>query len=341
MSLILGAGLRFYKAENRSTLGYRNLEQTFTTFLPQVRLSRYYSKSSQYNINSSLTLNYDEEYPNLDQLRPIYDNSNVAYRFFGATQLKKTQRAKATFMTSFNEQRQNGYSGNISLSYTQYRQGLTDSILFKEGQQQRYLVQIATPMPLLAVNGYLNKNYPLSKTQALNFQFDVSLNWGNKIQFIDAIKQEMGTNSQNISLKSYYTILDRYQIGWINGLNRYARHNKLSEKNNDYISNYWTSGLSMSYSLSKRWQLNSNGTSRLSSANNYKDHAFIWNMNTTYRLLPGNNLELKLSAYDLLKENKGLYINNGLTEFTQGYRNNLTQYFMLSFTYFPRKFGFK
>jgi hypothetical protein len=99
--------------------------------------------------------------------------------------------------------------------------------------------------------------------------------------------------------------------------------------------------LSMSYSLSKRWQLNSNGTSRLSSANNYKDHAFIWNMNTTYRLLPGNNLELKLSAYDLLKENKGLYINNGLTEFTQGYRNNLTQYFMLSFTYFPRKFGFK
>lgn len=340
-SLSLGAGLRLYKAENHSSLDYRNLAQTFTTFLPQLRLSRYYNKNGQYYTNSYLQLNYDEEYPSLDQLRPIYDNSNVAYRFFGATELKKTQRTKATFGTSFNEQRQNGYSGTISLSYTNYRRGLTDSILFKEGQQQRHLIQIAAPMSLFATNGYLNKNYPLNKTQTLNFQFNFGLSWGNKFQYIDAIKQEMRTNSQTISLKSYYTNLDRYQIGWLNSWNRYARHNKLSEKNNDYVSNYWSSGLSMSYSISKRWQVNSNSTSRLSSSRNYKDYALIWNVNTTYRLLPGNNLELKLSAYDLLKENKGLYINNGLTEFTQGYRNNLTQYFMLSLTYFPRKFGFK
>lgn len=112
---------------------------------------------------------------------------------------------------------------------------------------------------------------------------------------------------------------------------------KLFELDNNGVSKIYQ----FVFPLKKRWQLNSNGTSRLSSANNYKDHAFIWNMNTTYRLLPGNNLELKLSAYDLLKKNKGLYINNGLTEFSQGYRNNLTQYFMLSLTYFPRKFGFK
>lgn len=55
--------------------------------------------------------------------------------------------------------------------------------------------------------------------------------------------------------------------------------------------------------------------------------------------MKGNNLEIKLATYDLLKENKGLYVNNGLTEFTQGYRNNLTQYVMLSLSYFPRKFG--
>jgi len=170
-------------------------------------------------------------------------------------------------------------------------------------------------------------------------RLNTSINLGNKFQYIDQEKQEMITNGQNIQLNTYYTLIDRYQIGWTNSWNRYSRHNKLVNSNNDYVSNFWSSGLSMSYSLTKRWQINSNATSRLSTSRGYKDHALIWNANTSYRIMKGNNLEIKLATYDLLKENKGLYVNNGLTEFTQGYRNNLTQYVMLSLSYFPRKFG--
>lgn len=80
---------------------------------------------------------------------------------------------------------------------------------------------------------------------------------------------------------------------------------------------------------------------RYNKSGTYKDDIFIWNTNTTYRLLKGNNLELKLAAYDLLRENKGLYFTNGVTEFATGYTNILTQYYMFSVSYFPRQFGKK
>lgn len=339
MNLAITLGTRIHNEKNSSTLDYRNLEQHYFTFLPTVRINKYYNKNGKYYMYSSINIEYDEEYPDLDRLRPIYDNSHVAYRYFGAEFLNKTNRSRVSLNTSYNEQRQHGYTGNLNLSFTLYKNGLTDSIVYAPGQQQNYVTQVSDLIQLFNFSGYINKSYLIGKNQTLNMRLNTSINLGNKFQYIDQEKQEMITNGQNIQLNTYYTLIDRYQIGWTNSWNRYSRHNKLVNSNNDYVSNFWSSGLSMSYSLTRRWQINSNATSRLSTSRGYKDHALIWNANTSYRIMKGNNLEIKLATYDLLKENKGLYVNNGLTEFTQGYRNNLTQYVMLSLSYFPRKFG--
>lgn len=340
MNLNVTFGTRIHNEKNSSTLDYRNLDQDFMTLLPKLGISNYYNKNGKYYMYSQINVEYDEEYPNLDRLRPIYDNSNVAFRYFGADHLNKTNRSRISLSSNYNEQRQHGYSANINLSLTLYKNGVTDSIVYIPGQQQNYVTQITDLMQLYNISGYLNKSYLIGKNQTLNMRLNGGLNWGNKFQYLDHEKQEMLTNGQNIQLDSYYTLVDRYQIGWTNSWNRYSRHNKLGNSNNDYVSNFWSSALSMSYSLTKRWQVNSNATSRLSKSEAFKDHVLIWNANTTYRMMKGNNLEIKLAAYDLLQENKGLYIYNGVTEFTQGYRNNLTQYFMLSLSYFPRKFGF-
>lgn len=127
-------------------------------------------------------------------------------------------------------------------------------------------------------------------------------------------------------------------VGWINNWNRYGRKDRFSA-NNTYRSTFLNSGLSLSYALTKRWNINTNASGRFTSSTYGSDEALIWNANTAYRLTKGNNLELKFAAYDLLRQDKGIYFTNGLTEFTTGYRNNLTQYFMLSIAYFPRKFG--
>jgi hypothetical protein len=58
-----------------------------------------------------------------------------------------------------------------------------------------------------------------------------------------------------------------------------------------------------------------------------------------YRFLPANNLELKASALDLLNQNKGIINYGSNLSFTHGTVNMLRQYFIMTLTYFPRKFG--
>lgn len=332
---------RFYKDRNKSNLDYRNLGLSYHSFLPSARFNYSYSKQNSFYSNFSLSYNYEEEYPLLDRMRPIYDDINPAYRYYGTDKLlDKTGIHIFSLGASYNQQRQYGYSFNFNASYRVYEKGLTDSIVYADNQQQSYVAQITDPMGLYSVSFSGKKPFMISKNQTLSVQFNTYANWGNKFQYIGDKLQEMLNNSQNIDLNFYYTVLDKYQIGWTNKLNRYERYDKLKElTSNNYTSNSWNSGMSMSYALTKRWSVNTNATLRYNKSGTYKEDAIIWNANTTYRMLKGNNLEVKFAAYDLLRQNKGLYFTNGLTEFTSGIRNILTQYYMLSLSYFPRKFG--
>lgn len=334
---------RFFKDRNTSTLDYRNLDLSYNSFLPSLRLSYYHSKQNSFYSSWSLSYNYNEEYPTLSRMRPIYDDINPAYRNYGTDRLlKKTGVHNFRLNGSYNQQRQYGYNFNFSVSYQRYLDGLTDSVVYAVGQQQVYVAQIAEPMDVFYINFSGNKPFMLSKTQTFTVRFNSSANWGNKFQYVDDQQQEMLNNSQNIGLNFYYTVLDKYQVGWTNNLNRYERYNQIAGNNsNNYTSYSWNTGMSMAYALTKRWSVNTNATGRYNKSGSYTDEALIWNANTTYRMLKGNNLEIKFAAYDLLRQNKGLYFTNGLTEFTTGYRNILTQYYMLSLTYFPRKFGLK
>jgi len=65
----------------------------------------------------------------------------------------------------------------------------------------------------------------------------------------------------------------------------------------------------------------------------------IWNASVNYKFLKGNVAEIKLSALDLLHQNKGLINYGSNNSITQGSVNTLQQYFMLGFAYYPRKFG--
>lgn len=334
---------RFYRDRNISTLDYRNLDLAYNSFLPALRLSYYKSKQSSYYANYELSYNYNEEYPRLSRMRPIYDDINPAYRDYGTHRLlKKTGVHNLRFNGSYNQQRQYGYNFDFTVSYQRYLDGLTDSIVYAVGQQQAYVTQIAEPMNVFSFYFNGSKPFMLSKRETLTVRFNSSVNWGNKYQYVDDQQQEMLNNNQNIGLNFYYTVLDKYQVGWTNSLNRYERYNHIAgNHSNNYTSYGWNTGMSMAYAFTKRWSVNANATGRYNKSGDYSDQALIWNASTTYRVLKGNNLEMKFAAYDLLRQNKGLYFANGLTEFMTGYRNILTQYYMFSLTYFPRKFGLK
>ncbi|MHC8948641.1 TonB-dependent receptor [Sphingobacterium hungaricum] len=334
-------GTRIFRYTNVSSLDYRNLEQKFNSFLPSLNFSYNYSKIGKYYTYHNIGYKYNEEYANLNQLRPIYDDIYPAYRYFGAVNpLKATGVHLINYRWSYNQQRQYASSIYATAEYRLYTNGLTDSLVYNENQQQNFTVQIPDGMHLLTFNLNYSKPFPIKKNHSLTLNVTANGNWGNKFQFVDGNRQEMINSRIGGNINAYYTILNKFQLGWKNDLNYYTRKDKLSTDNkNDYSSTAWNSGLAAAYQLTKRWTLNSSVDNRSNFSKFQDNNALIWNANMTYRLLKGNNLEIKMEALDLLRQNKGFYFYDGVTEFTTGNRNILTQYYMLTLSYMPRKFG--
>ena len=65
----------------------------------------------------------------------------------------------------------------------------------------------------------------------------------------------------------------------------------------------------------------------------------LWNAYISYRLLKSKQIEAKFSAMDILRQNNNIFINAGSNGINTTVTNGLEQFYMLTISYFPRKFG--
>ena len=65
----------------------------------------------------------------------------------------------------------------------------------------------------------------------------------------------------------------------------------------------------------------------------------IWNGNASYRFLKSKQAEVKFTATDILKQFRNISYYANPDGVTSSVSNGLQQYFMVTFSYFPRKFG--
>ena len=74
----------------------------------------------------------------------------------------------------------------------------------------------------------------------------------------------------------------------------------------------------------------------------YNQEITIWNMAVGKQFLRNNNAEVKLTAFDILKQNKGISRANGENYFEDSRLNVTPRFFLLSLTYnFKRAIGKK
>ncbi|MEO9209766.1 MAG: hypothetical protein ABI208_01635, partial [Ginsengibacter sp.] len=108
----------------------------------------------------------------------------------------------------------------------------------------------------------------------------------------------------------------------------------------DLANSVSRSELSVSVNGTKKLTISSNAVYAKNTYNGAQKTTFtIWNASALYRLFKGNTAEIKFSALDMLHQNTGL-INYGVNNsITQGTVNALQQYFMVTLSWFPRKFG--
>ena len=288
--------------------------------------------------------------PSVTQLQNVYDPTNSPFIVAGnpdlAQQMSQTVSARYTYT---NTNKSTLLVGNVFLqtasdyitnaTYVPNSDSvLTPNLTLKEGQQ------LTKPVNL---NGYLSLRSFLTFAVPLNFiKSNINFNGGISYVKLPGILNSLQNTSKN------YT----YSLGAVIGSNvsqyvdftvTYSANinqvkNQLQEQassNTHYFSQ--TAGLQFNLLTKTGWFLQNDFTNQLYSglSAGYNQNYFLWNMGAGKKIFKKQQGELKVSVFDLLKQNRSIVRNVTETYIEDVQNQVLRQYFMFTFTYNLRTFG--
>ena len=346
-----------------------DLSRQFTSLLP--------SFQARYNLGMkrNLRMNYNtsNNAPSIDQLQPVVNNNNTMQLSSGNPMLVQdyqhslflryfsvTPESGKNVFWMINSQYSNNYISNKTiLGGRETKWILMDSNVFSGPQSSSESYsgsdsvllspggQITIPVN---VNGYYSLRLFGSWGKTIK-KINVNTNAGITTSHIPSLIQmgnskailNYATNpsitaglvlASNISEKIDFTV---------SGNGAYSQVvNSIQKSNNQTYINY-NGRFAMNFMPTKKWVINSDVTYQayqgLSSSFNQK--YYLWNAGLGYKFMKGNAGELRLTAYDILNQNRSIQRNVTQTYYEDVRTKVLTRYLMITFTYKLRKFNGK
>jgi hypothetical protein len=323
--------------KNLSSFVKRNLDRSFQFFRYEANLNYQKDKREKYRYFASLGYRKNFDYPSINQLYTIVDDINAYNIRIGNPWLKNKISHNINLDGYFNTQNPKSvYSiyTNVGGNYNRALNTVTDSIINDFSGKRTFYYINADKSNNLSLNYSFNISRKLNKN-SLQLMYNGRFSKDKVPNYID------GTSNISHSGNLYNQFNLQFSLRSILVMN-------LSETFQRYKS---------SQTFSKPGSVkNSNNATRLGIVLNYPEHftfsstvdrvdnsnlsrpTFLWNAFATYRFMKQQG-ELKFSAMDLLKQYQNI-TNSVSTDgtFTK-ITNGLQQYFLLTFSYYPRKFG--
>ncbi|GAB2476717.1 hypothetical protein GCM10011375_21130 [Hymenobacter qilianensis] len=329
-SLGLDAQQSSLRVDNRSA--DTALTRDYQSLLPSAMFTLNASRSRTLRLNYRTRL----QAPTASQLQPVADNTNPLYIRFGNPRLQPEyyHTLTATF-NQFNAVNNRSVFGLLSANQVQNR--IVSATSFSASGVQ-------TTRPVNA-DGYRSLNGFLSLGQRLGWhKLNVNLTTnGNFTQGQSLVndQQNQARNwslGQGLSLNTAFN--DKLELGFAGNVTYLdARYSLLPQQN----TSYWTQTLEADvfYQLPGRWAVSSDLwlTRYAGRSAGFNQGVALWNVGLTRQLFKDKQGELKLQAYDLLKQNRSV-VRNVTDVYLEDVRSKvLSRYVMLSFTYNLRQFG--
>ncbi|WP_346236092.1 TonB-dependent receptor [Niabella insulamsoli] len=331
--------LEDFKYDNNfSSFAIRNLSRSFAFFRYEGSLGYYYQKREKisYNFNASYRKNYG--YPNIDQLYTITDGVDVFAVRIGNPALKNDVNHTYSIYGNFNTQKPKSKyaaNGGFSGSFVKTLNPIADSVINDPSGKRFYYYINAAQRTNFSLNYNLNLTRNLKKSN-IQLMYNGSYNNGMRPTYIDNIYSETNTVSinNNINLQFALRSMLIFKVG--KTINNYS--SRQSGSGLTSFSNYTdVSRFGVTLNLPKSYRISSTFDHTRNS--NLEEPIMLWNAFASCRLFKNQQAELKFSAMDMLKQFKN--ISNTADQYgtTTRITNGLQQYFMLTISYYPRKFG--
>lgn len=322
---------------NASTFAKRNLDRSFRFFRYEgsINYQYYKQKKYQYYLSAGYVKNY--EYPSIDQLYTIVDDINVYDIRIGNPFLKNRINHNVNINGNFNTQNpQSVYSinGGINGGYNLSLNPVTDSTINDVSGKRISYYTNADKSSNLNLSYNLNISRRLKKS-SVQLMYNGRLGTGSLPNYIDGIYNISETGSLSHLIKFQFSLRSILIVNLEKGLQYYTTRQTAAGLTSFKNSNNSTRlGIVLNYPANFTF---SSTVDHIGNSNLAKP-TILWNSFATYRFMKQQG-ELKFSAMDILKQYKNITNSVNAYGTTTRITNGLQQYFLLTFSYYPRKFG--
>lgn len=327
---------------NQSSILERNIDRNFATFAPRLNLNYQYQKVNRFRIYSYVFGNINLEQPSIDQLYPIVDSTERYNMIVGNPNLKASTARSVTWNLDISRNKMNvksNYNAGFNLNVNNTKNAISDNVVYDgSGRSKRYLINVKNQNNLrVGFNSRFSNT--IDKKNSISISYNGSYSNNNRPGLVNSIAATSTNSSVLNSFNIQYNLIDKFNIT----LGESVSTNKSLQKSQQQdisskIKNYSTNS-NVNYFVTKSLTLNTSlNYQNNRAANNNSMKATIWNASAIYRFMK-QKAEVKFSAFDLLHENKNIsnFVNQNSA--TTTISNGLQQYFMITFSYYPRKFG--
>jgi hypothetical protein len=323
--------------KNTSSFAKRNLDRSFAFVRYEGSLNYYYTKRGKYRKNASVYYSKHLVYPTIDQLYTLVDDIDAYDIRIGNPQLKNSITHSLNINAGYNTENPKSLyaiNGQINGSYNLALNPVTDSIIndFSGKRTSWYINSDKTN------NVTLNYNFNISRKlnkNSIQLMYNGQFRTGKVPNYVDHVSNISKTGSLLNQFKLQFSLGAVLVVSAGQTLqhneNRPSAPGLQSFKNNSNTANL---GIVLNYPAN--FSLSST-VDRITNSNVDKP-VILWNSFATYRFMK-QQAEFKVSAMDLLKQYQN--ISNSVTGNGTSTRvtNGLQQFFLVTFSYFPRKFG--
>ena len=331
----------FHHQENSATHVFQDFARGYMRFIPGVSLKYSFERYGQFQNTALLSYSETPGYASVNQLYPLIDSANLYSIEEGNPGLRPSKKRQVALTFTHSNVRTLSYGLDAMASDT--RGYFADSALIDQsGTYRNYTINL---------NGAENWSATGRVSKAFGKSIQLKASLGPDYTRIPGYVLAPGATQPVLNRSSgldwigdlglLYSYRDVFVVDFHEGATRYrSRQIGLNDAVLDNSSTRTV--LSASWKATRRWNVSSNVTyTDYTSTGSAATHFTIWNASSGYRFLSGNNLEVKFSALDLLRQNKAIVNTGSNYNLTRGYVNVLQQYFMLTVAWFPRKFGRK
>ncbi|MBL7700036.1 MAG: outer membrane beta-barrel protein [Chitinophagaceae bacterium] len=340
-------GLSYQRADLSSEQEFpvkTTTERSFSNLLPTAMWN------SKLSAKSSIRISYrsNTSAPSINQLQNVINNNNPLILSTGNPNLDQqyshniiarytyTNTAKGlSFFGNMFFQKTNDYIGNATFLAAS-DSVLSNSVVLYKGSQ---LVKPVNLDGYWNLRSFLTLGMPLKFIRS-NLNFNAGYSYSNIPGIVNGVSNVSAAQTYNTGAVLASNISENvdFTLSYSANFNRVRNSIQPSLNNNYFTQN---AGVQMNLISNNGWvfQNDLNNQSYRGLTDGFNQNFWLWNMGVGKKFLKNNNGELRLTVFDLLKQNRSIARNVEEIYVEDVQTQVLKQYFMLTFSYRLRNFG--